>query len=63
MEKCQRLRQYSELVAIVRDYLEKGMDKEEAMRKGVGRRHEERLANRYFKQKRYGGNCNVTKRV
>ena len=33
MEKCQRLRQYSELVAIVRDYLEKGMDKEEAMRK------------------------------
>jgi len=27
------LRQYSELVAIVRDYLEKGMDKEEAMRK------------------------------
>ena len=33
MEKCQRLRQYSELVAIVRDYLAKGMDKEEAMRK------------------------------
>ena len=33
MEKCQRLRQYSELVAIVRDYLEKGMDQEEAMRK------------------------------
>lgn len=33
MEKCQRLRQYSELVAIVRDYLEKGMEKEEAMRK------------------------------
>ena len=33
MEKCQRLRQYSELVAIVRNYLEKGMDKEEAMRK------------------------------
>ena len=27
MEKCQRLRQYSELVAIVRDYLEKGMDR------------------------------------
>lgn len=33
MEKRQRLRQYSELVAIVRDYLEKGMEKEEAMRK------------------------------
>ena len=33
MEKCQRLRQYSELVAIVRDYLANGMNKEEAMRK------------------------------
>ena len=33
MEKCQRLKQYSELVSIVRDYLEKGMDKEDAMRK------------------------------
>ena len=33
LDVYKRQRQYSELVAIVRDYLEKGMDKEEAMRK------------------------------